>query len=104
MIEKLIIVDISTSIEVKAKDIDEAMMKAWEEIARPDFGADEWDHQYKMSRNNWRYCERCKQVFDLWKYDSLEDAGHEGHKLRMLTDEEYAEALKECEEHGCFEE
>ena len=43
-------------------------------------------------------------VFDLWKYGSVEDAGHEGHRLRELTDEEYQEALRACEEEGCFDE
>ena len=52
----------------------------------------------------WRYCEDCKTVFDFWKYDDLEAAGHEGHNVRMLTPEEHAEAVKSCEEAGCHDE
>ena len=51
----------------------------------------------------WRYCEDCKTIFDFWKYDSLEDAGHDGHNIRILTLEEYLEATKSCKEAGCDE-
>ena len=57
------------------------------------------------SKSDYRYCEDCKGFFDFWKYDyNLGDAGHEGHKVREPTDEEYKQLLKGCEEAGCFEE
>lgn len=56
------------------------------------------------SKSDYRYCEDCKGFFDFWKYDDLGDAGHEGHKVREPTDEEYKQLLKDCEEVGCFEE
>ena len=50
------------------------------------------------------YCEDCRTVVDFWKYDhDLEAAGHAGHNVRSLTDEEFREAIFECEEAGCFE-
>ena len=57
------------------------------------------------SKSDYRYCEDCKGFFDFWKYGyNLGDAGHEGHKVREPTDEEYKQLLKDCEEAGCFEE
>lgn len=51
------------------------------------------------------YCETCETFCDYWKYDyNLVDAGHEGCKTRPVTQEEYRECLKECEQDGCFEE
>jgi len=97
-------VKVSTEVTVKAKDEDKAQVKAWEVISEPDFGDDEWDHEYTPSKENWRYCETCRMIFDFWKYDSLADTGHDGHKIRKLTDEEYEKALKDCEQDGCFEE
>jgi len=56
-------------------------------------------------KSDYRYCETCGMYFDFWKYDyDLEEAGHLGHNVRDLTDEEYREALKSCEEAGCLEE
>lgn len=54
---------------------------------------------------SYRFCTTCNTIFDFWKYDSLEDAGHEPPcEVRMLTAEEYKQAVKECEEAGCFDE
>lgn len=59
----------------------------------------------RVRREEYKYCIDCKMVFDFWKYDhNLDDAGHNGHRIRELTDWEYEEALKSCEEAGCFEE
>jgi len=53
----------------------------------------------------YRHCITCGTTFDFWKYDSLEDAGHGPPcEVRMLTAEEYNEAVKSCEEQGCFDE
>lgn len=59
-----------------------------------------------VRKEDYRYCETCKMFFDFWKYDyDLKSAGHDAPcKVRELTDEEYVEALKSCEESGCFEE
>uniref|UniRef100_A0A6M3X659 Uncharacterized protein n=1 Tax=viral metagenome TaxID=1070528 RepID=A0A6M3X659_9ZZZZ len=54
---------------------------------------------------DYRFCVDCDTVFDFWKYNhSLEDAGHEGHNVRLLTPEEFKEAVKDCVESGCFKE
>jgi len=57
------------------------------------------------SKSDYRYCEDCGGFFDFWKYGyNLADAGHEGHRVREPTDDEYKQLLKDCEEAGCFEE
>jgi hypothetical protein len=58
----------------------------------------------KPRLEDFRFCEDCDTVFDFWKYDSMEDTGHEGHNIRMLTAEEYKEAVESCREAGCFDE
>jgi hypothetical protein len=52
------------------------------------------------------YCETCETYFDLWKYDTLEDAGHSGPtcKVREVTDVEYRELYKEDKRWHDFEE
>lgn len=50
------------------------------------------------------YCEDCQMFVDLWKYDSIEDAGHGEHSWRYVTEEELEECVADCEESGCFEE
>lgn len=57
-----------------------------------------------VKQDDYRYCEDCQTVFDFWKFDSLADAGHDGHKVRMLTFKEFVEAVKACREAGCFDE
>ena len=52
----------------------------------------------------YRYCIDHGVVIDFWKYESMEDAGHSECNTRMLTREEYEEAVKECEKVGCFDE
>ena len=58
----------------------------------------------KMTVKDYLYCEDCTMFVDLWKYDSLEDSGHEECRTRNVTPEELKECVKECQENGCFEE
>ena len=51
---------------------------------------------------DYKYCVDCDIGFDLWKYESVENAGHTGCRLRDLTLEEFKEALKLCYKTGCF--
>jgi hypothetical protein len=54
-------------------------------------------------RQDYKYCIDCRTIFDFWKYDhDLWEAGHNGHRIRELTDREFREAIKECEKEGCF--
>lgn len=50
------------------------------------------------------HCEDCDMTVDFFKYESIEDTGHEGCCIRPLTPEETKEAVADCEENGCFEE
>jgi hypothetical protein len=52
------------------------------------------------------YCETCETYFDLWKYDTLGDAGHSGSSctVREVTDMEYRELYNEDEQWHDFEE
>lgn len=63
----------------------------------------------KMTKADFRVCDTCNgEVIDFWKYDSIKDTDHEGHELRLPTDEEYWEAVKNCAEihngYCCFTE
>jgi hypothetical protein len=53
-------------------------------------------------RRDYRFCESCQVYFDFWKYDDLASAGHEGCRVREVTEEEYRELLRECREAGCY--
>ncbi len=57
-----------------------------------------------MTTQDYVFCEDCKMVVDLWKYDSIDDAGHAECNWRHLTEEELPEAVADCEEAGCFDE
>ena len=52
----------------------------------------------------YRYCIDHDVIIDFWKYDSMKDTGHSECNTRMLTREEYEEAVKECKDWGCFDE
>lgn len=54
----------------------------------------EYREEYPV--NCYRHCVTCNSTFDAWKYDSREDSGHAGHKLRLLTEKEWLEATEEC--------
>jgi len=58
----------------------------------------------QITPEDYRFCEDCNMVFDYWKYDSLEDAGHEGHKVRKVTEQEFWDAVEQCRKGGCFKE
>lgn len=58
-----------------------------------------------IAKSDYLYCETCQTYVDFWKYDhDLEAAGHADCKTRPLTDEEFAQAVKDCIEAGCFSE
>ena len=57
-----------------------------------------------ITKSDYGFCINCQTIFDLWKYNKLEDSGHEGHKTRPITDEEFKQAVEQCREMGCFEE
>jgi len=42
------------------------------------------------------YCEDCEMFVDYWKYDNIQDAGHEGHNWRCVFPEELEECIAEC--------
>lgn len=44
------------------------------------------------------FCEDCKIFVDWWKYKDLEDAGHQGHRVRNVTAEELKECVADCKE------
>lgn len=55
--------------------------------------------------DDYLYCETCKTFVDFWKYDHSRDAaGHLNCNVRSITEEEFRQLIKECEEAGCFEE
>ena len=56
-----------------------------------------------MNRNYF-YCKTCNTIVDFFKYDSLEDTGHDTCDIRDLTNKELKEAMAECKKDGCFEE
>lgn len=47
-------------------------------------------------------CLDCETIIDVLAYDSIEDAGHQGHQLRRLNELERREALEECRKVGCL--
>lgn len=57
-----------------------------------------------LEKEKWLYCIDCDTVFDMYKYDNIEDTGHSECNLRKLTQKEKLEAYKECKEEGCFKE
>ena len=52
----------------------------------------------------WLYCNHCKEVFDLWKYDDMKDTSHAGHDTRYLSDQETDDAALACAREGCLDE
>ncbi len=58
----------------------------------------------KLTTKSYIYCETCDQFVDLWKYDCLEDTGHDTCNWRYVTKEELKECISDCEQDGCFEE
>lgn len=56
----------------------------------------------KPKLSDYLYCLTCDTIFDYWKYDCLNDAGHTLCKTRRLTQKEYELALKSCKEVGCY--
>ena len=55
----------------------------------------------KNSRD-YGYCNDCGEYFDLWKYGSIENAGHDGHDWRYVTEAELKQCVQDCKEEGCF--
>jgi len=55
-------------------------------------------------RSDYIYCCDCKEYVDFWKYDSIADTGHKGHKWRYVTQRELKTCAKDCTQNHCFEE
>ena len=65
---------------------------------------EDWVKAYNMKPEDYGYCETCDMFFDLWRYGSVEDAGHAEHAWRFVTAEELVACVKECLDMGCFDE
>ena len=52
-------------------------------------------------RSAYLRCLDCHETFDYWKYDSLVDTSHDGHRLRALTREEFSGAASRCADDEC---
>lgn len=57
-----------------------------------------------MNTTDYIYCEDCKTFVDLWKYGSVENAGHKHCRWRYVTEEELKRCIQDCIEVGCFSE
>lgn len=57
-----------------------------------------------VGKVDYMYCETCECLFDLWKYDNLDEAGHGFCETRPITDEEFKVAKEGCISAGCFDE
>ena len=53
--------------------------------------------------DDYLYCESCDTYFDNFKYDCLEDAGHDTCKVRSLSKKELLECVEDCKEMRCEE-
>jgi hypothetical protein len=58
----------------------------------------------QMSREDYIYCEDCKEFVDLWKYGDIDDTGHANHNWRFVSEKELKECIQDCWEMGCFRE
>jgi hypothetical protein len=58
-----------------------------------------------MKRTDYLYCGNCEMFVDYWKYQNLEDTGHNScSKIRNVTGEELSECVAGCHDEGCFDE
>ncbi len=62
--------------------------------------------RYDVPRYAYGFCQTCQVFYDYWKYGENDFVcpGHCGNKLRELTADELAEALRDCERDECFKE
>ena len=58
----------------------------------------------KLTVKSYIYCEDCKEFIDLWKYDCIEDTGHDKCKWRYVTEKELKKCVADCEKNGCLKE
>ena len=58
----------------------------------------------EMKQTDYIFCKDCQEYVDLWKYGSVENAGHDKCRWRYVTKKELKQCVKDCEEEGCFEE
>jgi len=56
----------------------------------------------EMTKEDYGFCEDCQMYFDLWKYGSIENAGHEKCNWRFVTEEELKQCIQDCLDFGCF--
>ena len=60
--------------------------------------------QCNKTNKDYIYCEDCNEYVDFWKYDNVEDTGHDECNWHYVNDEELKDCIKDCEEDKCFEE
>lgn len=53
---------------------------------------------------DYMYCNDCNTYVDLYKFDNIEDTGHETHDWRYVTEEELKQCVEDCKENECFNE
>ena len=58
----------------------------------------------KMLTSDYIYCVDCEMFVDFWKYDAIDDTGHQDCNYRYVTEDELQVCTKDCEEDGCFNE
>lgn len=53
----------------------------------------------------WYYfhCEDCDETVDFWKHEHIKDTGHDGHKIRQLSESEFIGALESCASVNFFD-
>ena len=54
------------------------------------------------TKQDYIYCEDCETYLDFWKYDCIEDTGHDKCNWRYVTEEELKNCINDCERDGCF--
>ena len=59
---------------------------------------------YTKTTKDFIFCETCQEFSDFWKYDSIEDTGHDKCSWRYVTEEELKGCMKDCIQDGCFNE
>lgn len=57
----------------------------------------------EMKTTDYIYCNDCQEYVDFWKFDSIEDTGHEDCNWRYVTSEELKKLVDNCIKEGCFE-
>ena len=56
----------------------------------------------QMSKEDYIYCEDCKEYVDLFQYGDIDNTGHSEHKWRFVDEEELKVCIHDCLEEGCI--